>query len=99
MESKNHHSAGDKPMQLDNGVNAWKSGLFQIVSLLDMLKICAEDFCTFMRELEALSNDDELFDFERPGLTQNEVLRIKKVVIVQAASPSKVATGKRAGAS
>ena len=86
-------------MQLDNGVNAWKSGLFQIVSLLDMLKICAEDFCTFMRELEALSNDDELFDFERPGLTQNEVLRIKKVVIVQAASPSKVATGKRAGAS
>lgn len=52
-------------MQLDNLVMPWKSGLFQIVSLLDMLKICPEDFHILMRELEALSNDGELFEISR----------------------------------
>ena len=67
-------------MQLDNIVIPWKSGLSRLVSLLDMLKICAEGFSIFLRELEALGNDDELFDFARPGLTEEEVWRIKKVI-------------------
>jgi hypothetical protein len=55
MEFKDHLTAGDKPMQLDNGVNAWKSGLsYHLVSLLDMLNFCAKEFIDLMSEIEEL---------------------------------------------
>ena len=67
-------------MQLDNEKIAWKSRLSHLVSLLDMLKFIPEDFHSFMRDLEALADDRELFDFERPGLTDSEVERIEKII-------------------
>jgi len=52
-------------MQVDKFNKPWKSGLFHLVSLLDMLKFCAKDFVVLMSELEglikALSADDPDF--------------------------------------
>jgi len=65
---------------IENLVIPWKSGLFQLVSLLDMLEFCPEDFHIFMRELETLADNRELFDFERLGLTHLEVAQIDELI-------------------
>ena len=70
----------NQTVKLDSMTLPWKSEPSPLVSLLDMLKIFPEDFHIFMRELEELADDHELFDFERPGLTHFEVARIDELI-------------------
>jgi HEPN domain-containing protein len=64
---------------IDRMVIPWKGEPSPLVSLLDMIKFCAEDFCAFMHELEALM-EEGIFDSSRPGLTSEEVKRTYELI-------------------
>jgi len=66
-------------MQLDNKVIPWKGEPSPLVSLLDMIKICAGELWDFMRELEALFKDG-LFDASRSEFTPTDLKRMEEVI-------------------
>ena len=66
-------------MQLDNKIIPWKSGSSPLVSLLDMIKFCAEEFCAFMGELDALFKEG-IFSSSRTEFTSGELNRIMQIV-------------------
>jgi hypothetical protein len=79
MKLKNHHSLGDKRMQVDKLLIPWKCESSHLVSLLDMINLCAKEFCDFMRELDELFKNG-LFDSSRGGYSNDELKRIQEVI-------------------
>ena len=64
---------------IDRMVIPWKGEPSPLVSLLDMIKICAGELWDFMQALEALFKDG-LFDVSRSEFTPTDLKRIEEVI-------------------